>query len=87
MIDDFIAIMVRIRRTVDGVERDVEYRYHTSDISTETVRWQWCEGNYACDCNRAALFARAGGEASSSGVCGSGEYVIVAPDWLRETTL
>lgn len=58
-------------RNPDGVVRKFEDDYEweddrdpDADLPTATSKaiWQWTEGNYGCDCNRALFFVRAGEE-------------------------
>jgi hypothetical protein len=81
-----------LRRVSDGVERTVvdETGFSIDDGDVEdairSVVYQWSDGNYSCDCNRALFFARAGGEEEPEVECGEGAYAIVAPDWLAVHT-
>lgn len=63
-------ITIEIQNTVTGeviVETD-EYEYP----NTYQAVWQWTEGNYGCDCNRALFFARARGLDDPNHSCGDG---------------
>lgn len=67
----FLAADVTLRRVFDGVERT--YR-HEQCLPPDLALYQWTEGNFGCDCNRALFFARAAGEADpESGMCGDAE--------------
>lgn len=59
--------IIRITRVADNVTR--EYIYEYSPGEEEDVRFLFEEGNYACDCNRALFFARAGGEPDPEDRC------------------
>jgi hypothetical protein len=49
----------------------------------EGILFQWTEGNYGCDCNRARFFARAAEEDDPDVPCGD-TYRVVSPAWLRD---
>lgn len=52
---------ITIRHNATGEVR--RYRDDHFDPNPESAsEFLWTEGNYACDCNRAILFARAGSE-------------------------
>lgn len=67
-IEDWYPFLVE-RETVDGLR--------------EHIKYQWSDGNFGCDCNRARFFARAGNEPEPESGCGDA-YRIVAPAWLAE---
>lgn len=51
-----------------------ESRLHTEDWHDDFI---WSEGNFACDCNRALFFARAGGEDDTDKTpCGESRYSV-----------
>lgn len=53
-----------MRAVVPIIERATGHvRLHYDDWRAEnSPQYQWADGNYGCDCNRALFFARAGGE-------------------------
>lgn len=65
--------MVYITRVADGKMR--EHR-EEGDWTDAGMAYQWFEGNYSCDCNRALFFARAGGEDDPEIGCGEGAYSV-----------
>lgn len=67
---------VLLRRVEDGAERWFSPRWAADDAFT--MNYMWEEGNYACDCNRARFFAKAGGEEAPYIDCGNDKYEIVA---------
>ena len=76
---DLVPIQVDIRRESDGVVRTVasEGSWDDGRDWSEGVNlFIWQEGNQACDCSRAADFARAGGETDPDRPCGSSAYTI-----------
>lgn len=67
---------VKITKVSTGETRTRSYPYEWSD----SQRWWWEEGNFACDCNREWEFQRAGDEEKTdSPVCGDGKYSIELP--------
>lgn len=72
---DPAAVRVWIRRASDGLVR-VYLDDSWKDPDADAVRWQWSEGNYGCDCNRALFFARAGGEPDPDVECSDGRYRV-----------
>lgn len=51
-------------------ERDPKY--------DDVVEFMWSEGNYACDCNRAAFFAEAAGEIDPHQDCGHAAFSVLS---------
>lgn len=69
-----MSYTVRIREVATGEERD----FHSDGVFSS---YQWREGNYACDCNRATFFGRAGGLGSeyfADQDCGETDYELVS---------
>jgi hypothetical protein len=66
---------VVIRRNADGATRVYNDPYPWNEFL-------WADGNYACDCNRELLFARAGGDpdpdwwSERQAPCGEGRYSV-----------
>ena len=68
-----ISYTVAIRCNATG-----EIRYHRDELGWhEASDYQWLDGNYACDCNRALFFARAKGEDDPDQVCGDTAYTAL----------
>lgn len=65
-----VLAKLEICRNSDGLVRDCghEWKFFGDYI--------WCDGNYACDCNRALFFARAAGEADPNQACGGDVYSV-----------
>lgn len=92
--DGKYQMTVRLRRAVDGVERDCIDEVFADeefpgpgvlDVGNpqfSSTHYSWSDGYDACDCNRAVLFARAAGDQLVDAPCGDGGFVVVAPDWL-----
>lgn len=83
-----ISLTIRLRRVSDGLERDVIERWYSfvpegrGDL-VGSITFQWLEGNYSCDCNRALFFARAAGEPEPEDrPCTDDQFVVVSPAWL-----
>lgn len=84
------AFNIRVTlRHPDGRERECVSIWHpftdqTVESIVKSIIFQWTLHNYSCDCNRANLFARAGGEPDPDAPCSrlSCAYRIVAPEWL-----
>lgn len=60
-------ITARIRRVSDGLEREYVFESLFDEDDGEVTLegregFMWAEGNYSCDCNRAAFFAQAADE-------------------------
>lgn len=70
---------VRLRDTTTGEERDVSF-----PVMEELF---WTDGDFGCDCNRALVFAWAGGEHADVDdvTCGEGRFEIVAAPWMEAT--
>lgn len=69
---------VRIRRVADGVVRVYECEEYEWEDGFNAV-YQWGEGNYGCDCNRASFFEEAGNEdwtEKTQRPCGHTAYVV-----------
>lgn len=66
-------VYIEIRRNSDG-----EVRMYTdkTEFLENGYEFNWHEGNYSCDCNRAAFFAKAGGEEDPDSECGDGSYSV-----------
>lgn len=47
------------------------------------AHYMWTDGNYACDCNRSLMFARARNEDVPDVECGHSRYEIIEPDWTH----
>ena len=64
-----------IRDSTTGEHRAYTESFHEDD--TDTLEFLWGEGNYACDCNRALFFARAGGKPDPKNrPCGDTRYQV-----------
>lgn len=75
MTNEPITFTVTLVRVSDGVSRDVPgYGVWSDDPDDDPLFW-WTDGNGACDCNRAALFASANGEADPEQPCDETAYV------------
>ena len=71
-----IRYVALITRVADGVTRHFAENWMLWDIG---VYYLWYHGgNYACDCNRAAFFARAHDEPpTEDGItCGEGRFLV-----------
>lgn len=79
-----VFVTVLLRRVSDGLEAVVE---DTAGYeSVDSAAFMWTEGNYSCDCNRHLFFERAfGNDPPLGGECSDGRYVVVEPDFLRDT--
>lgn len=85
------AIHIHITlRHPDGRERDYIDGWFPFRAEAETaqglrsgIKFQWTDGNFGCDCNRALFFARAGKEPDPEIKCGH-TYRVVAPRWLTD---
>lgn len=70
------TLRVTITRKSDGLART-----YAEEDDGFALDFQWREGDYACDCNRALFFARAGGEPDSvDPKCGEGAYHVTITD-------
>jgi hypothetical protein len=81
----WIPIEVAIRRNSDGEVRVYQYR-GTRDDDGKFNDFIWCDGNFACDCNRYGFFERASGrepddEESENAPCGDTAYSI---DYIKD---
>lgn len=74
---------VLLRKNETGEERWFDYDQEWGDASD----FLWTDGNYACDCNRADFFARAGGETpTDDSPCGDTRFAAICaelPDGTR----
>ena len=68
-----MRIMVLIEKVETG-----ERRWYDEGDDYSAIEFQWSEGNYSCDCNRALFFARAGGEPEHDVDCGEELYAVHA---------
>jgi len=69
-------------RVADGAR--VTLHEETTQEYRESTEFVWSEGNFACDCNRAALFARARNEDTEHPVdlpCSNDKYHIEKLVW------
>jgi len=64
-----------------------ETREHHDDLPGDplfahsTALYQWTDGNYSCDCNRALFFARAAGDESPADPpCGEAAFLVQLRD-------
>lgn len=65
---------MKIRDTQTGDEAPVPTAY----VEEMGAGFDWTEGNFSCDCNRALLLARSPGRsAPENPVCGEARYVLV----------
>jgi hypothetical protein len=71
-----VNIVARIRNNRTGEIREVPSKDYCDDLEAEYL---WGEGNYACDCHRAAIFDRRGNPDIK---CGETRFAveIVAPN-------
>lgn len=70
-----VSVNVYIRKRMTGEER--LYRDAVEADGGIPNTFIWSDGNFACDCNRRLLFARAAGEPDDwSGGCSEGDYVV-----------
>jgi hypothetical protein len=71
------TLHITIRRNADGVVRVAHWKDWAWDDGSD---YWWGEGNYSCDCNRAGVFADAGGEqrAVEDKQCGDSGYTILS---------
>ncbi len=73
--DDFIDVpcVISIRRNSDGLVREIkDLNWHGSD-------YIWCDGNFACDCNRYLFFQRAANEDDEEEHdCGDSAYTVLS---------
>lgn len=68
--------IVTIRNNETG-----ETRVHTSPRNPEYddgIIFSWAENNYSCDCNRATIFAEAGGEEDPDRDCSDGAFTVLS---------
>lgn len=85
-----VAVVVEIRCNATGEVREYETDDILRDGADDPGDYLWSEGNYGCDCNRAAFFADAGGEDDIDCSCGEGRYSIRVRNkksgrvWYRE---
>ena len=78
-VGDGVAVL---RRNSTGEVRE-HAAYYSGDEGWE---FQWTEGNFGCDCNRALFFARAKGEPDPDQECGGEAYTLLElrrPDGSR----
>lgn len=70
-------IEVAIRNVHTG---EVRVHHDSGRIMADGSFWDfmWADGNYACDCNRALFFARAGNEPDVDIDCGDSMFQIVS---------
>ncbi len=68
-------LIAAIVHTETGEVRDYRYGFDWS-WNTESMYWQWTEGNYSCDCALAEYFAEAGGEPDPDIPCSDGLYIV-----------
>ncbi len=71
-------VVITMRRASDGLVRTWR-----DSFEEDTLALVWSEDSYACDyacdCNRALFFGRAGGESETApGDCGEGGYVVMS---------
>jgi len=71
-----MAYTVTIRRNADGLTRDYVEPYAWNDDDDETL-FYWTDGNCACDCVRANMFADAAGEPRPEVPCSSELFTVV----------
>jgi hypothetical protein len=76
-----IRYTARIRRNSDGLIREHEdfdspEAYPEHEHNVELIQFQWTDGNYGCDCNRALFFAYAAGEEDPDVACDEGGYSV-----------
>lgn len=64
----WVAVVAEIRDNATGVIRECPCKEILNNDAAEPNRFNWDEGNYACDCNRRLFFARAGGESEPKDV-------------------
>lgn len=81
----WMPIEVALRRTSDGQVRVYQDRGTRRDDGSFND-FIWCDGNFACDCNRYDFFERAGGrepddEESENAPCGHTAYVV---DYIKD---
>jgi hypothetical protein len=50
----------------------------------DVADYLWRDGNYACDCNRALFFARAGGEEDPEVKCGTSLFTVTKVEYEGE---
>jgi len=87
-----LDITMTLRRRSTGEERvytDDWYPFlpTTKDDLLRGVLFQWTEGNFSCNCNRALFWARTGGEPEPDDTtCDMGDdgFDIVEPGWLAK---
>lgn len=76
------GLQIVIRENATGVVRTYRPEYLPQyDNDEDGTRFQWTDGNYACDCNRALFFMRAGGEQPAwdgGGECGMTRYAVLS---------
>ena len=66
-------IKITIRRNSSGETRVYSDAYVWDE--EEHLVYQWTDGNYGCDCNRAIFFETAGGTANAGeDECGTGVF-------------
>ncbi len=71
-------MLISIKDTKTGEVRDCDLG---ADYDETFDAYDWEDGNYACDCNRAQLFAAADGDYDANFndfPCGTGRFIVVA---------
>lgn len=73
-------VTLRLRET--GEERRFLWNGH--DLDARLAEWQWTNGNYSCDCNRAPLFFREDEHPEVEGwECGETMFEFVGIEAMR----
>jgi hypothetical protein len=79
---EWFDVNVMIRRVADG-----EVRIYKMPSPKPFSDFIWCDGNFACDCNRHDFFEYASGRSydevdpDEAGPCSDGRYII---DWIKD---
>ncbi len=73
----WVRVIAHIKDNLTGEIRLYESDEILSDGDTVPNPYIWEEGNYACDCNRMAFFARVKGDASAEIIaCGGSRFAV-----------
>lgn len=77
------TVVARLREQSTGEVRP--FQYEVKDEHVDGVYFIWTDGNYGCDCNRAAFFHRDDEEFDDE--CGDERYALLSltvdgVDWL-----
>jgi hypothetical protein len=69
-----ITEAIRCNATGETRERESSIRWFNGDDGPHTYNWE--DGNFSCDCNRAMFFAAAAGEPDPDVPCSNGLFSV-----------